>query len=423
MKFFHGRLALTPALVNCIPACGRSMGKIQVGIRTMSSNSNTGNIFDTMDFLNQFATVEPASASEAALFTAGRASGALHEATVREALSSMKGGTLCAMKLRNAAMNARDKTLSGSLKNYLEAAFSRDTLEFRRVTFEGSTGLMLERVAEKDSVLAKIRTLRELKKRLGDGRRCYALLHPDLPDDPVAFIHVALTQELAGGLPYLDQHCREHPSPNCAMFYSVNSPHAALGGLDLATKIIKLAAAEVGRNHPSVRTFCTLSPIPGFMSWLAAVGGGSASLEGTPIVLPSALQAQLATAAGSASTQWLSETSDVSRSQRALRFLHSAVSDFNWIQDENLVAQLRPSLEWLGRRYLAHEKQQGAPLDPVGRFHLRNGASLHRLNWMGNPSVIGLSRSAGLMVNYLYDLGKLKERALAFPNVHVGDSF
>jgi malonyl-CoA decarboxylase len=56
----------------------------------------------------------------------------------------------------------------------------------------------------------------------------------------------------------------------------------------------------------------------------------------------------------------------------------------------------------LAARYLTSKRQDGQPLDSVARFHLRNGARLERLNWLGDTSVNGMAWSAGLMVNYRY---------------------
>lgn len=47
-------------------------------------------------------------------------------------------------------------------------------------------------------------------------------------------------------------------------------------------------------------------------------------------------------------------------------------------------------------------------MDPVARFHLGNGASLHQLNWAADLSEKGLHQSAGIMVNYLYDLDRIE---------------
>jgi malonyl-CoA decarboxylase len=51
---------------------------------------------------------------------------------------------------------------------------------------------------------------------------------------------------------------------------------------------------------------------------------------------------------------------------------------------------------------LLEKRHNGQPVDPVARFHLGNGARIERLNWLGNTSRRGLSQSAGIMVNYLY---------------------
>lgn len=57
---------------------------------------------------------------------------------------------------------------------------------------------------------------------------------------------------------------------------------------------------------------------------------------------------------------------------------------------------------------------RGLALDPVANFHLRNGASVLRLNWRGDTSAAGLSRSHGLMVNYQYELDRLADNNRAY---------
>merc|ERR1711918_63908 len=57
--------------------------------------------------------------------------------------------------------------------------------------------------------------------------------------------------------------------------------------------------------------------------------------------------------------------------------------------------------------YLLLEKRPGggtaAPaLCPVLNFHVSNGASVARINWLGDPSPQGVQQSLGLMVNYEY---------------------
>ena len=46
--------------------------------------------------------------------------------------------------------------------------------------------------------------------------------------------------------------------------------------------------------------------------------------------------------------------------------------------------------------------------DSVARFHLGNGARLHRLNSSSDLSPAGIRRSAGLTVNYVYELNELE---------------
>ncbi|KAG2495872.1 hypothetical protein HYH03_006110 [Edaphochlamys debaryana] len=67
-------------------------------------------------------------------------------------------------------------------------------------------------------------------------------------------------------------------------------------------------------------------------------------------------------------------------------------------------AVLRPLLLRLAARYLVREKRRRFALCPVAHFHLRNGASMWRLNWRADMSALGLQRSYGIMVNYSYDL-------------------
>ncbi len=57
--------------------------------------------------------------------------------------------------------------------------------------------------------------------------------------------------------------------------------------------------------------------------------------------------------------------------------------------------------------YFDRRRGDGQPIDPVARFHLRNGARLERINWMGDRSSKGLRQSAGIMVNYRYDLDSM----------------
>ncbi len=77
-------------------------------------------------------------------------------------------------------------------------------------------------------------------------------------------------------------------------------------------------------------------------------------------------------------------------------------------------------MKWLGSYYIAVEKlpqkksTQSLPLDDVARFHLRNGAEFHQINWMANTSQNGIMTSSTMMVNYLYDLSQVQSNAEKF---------
>ena len=85
-----------------------------------------------------------------------------------------------------------------------------------------------------------------------------------------------------------------------------------------------------------------------------------------------------------------------------------------WSADATAAEALRPVLSKLGAVYLAREKRRGRALDPVANFHLRNGACVGGVNHLGDPSAAGLRASAGLMVNYVYELDAVARRNEAY---------
>ena len=61
-------------------------------------------------------------------------------------------------------------------------------------------------------------------------------------------------------------------------------------------------------------------------------------------------------------------------------------------------------------RYLLEAKgENGAPFDPVARFHLGNGAIVHAVHAEADTSPKGRAQSGGTMVNYLYDLARVDQ--------------
>ena len=83
-------------------------------------------------------------------------------------------------------------------------------------------------------------------------------------------------------------------------------------------------------------------------------------------------------------------------------------------QESKTQMALRPILFRLCSHYLLREKRRCLALDPVTNFHVRNGAQILRLNWLGDVSIKGLSQSYGLMVNYHYDLDAVERNNAAY---------
>ena len=153
---------------------------------------------------------------------------------------------------------------------------------------------------------------------------------------------------------------------------------------------------DLSRQFPQIKTFATLSPLPGFAKWL-----NQRLVEGEAGLLNAAEHKAL---------------TRMSNGLGAKGSLKTLLSDPGWTADPRLAEAVQPILIRLAARYLTREKRAGAcqALDPVAHFHLSNGARVERLNWMADRSANGLTQSAGLMVNYLYDLGDIEANHEAY---------
>jgi hypothetical protein len=105
-------------------------------------------------------------------------------------------------------------------------------------------------------------------QRLGEDRMCFALNHVVMPEEPVVFIEVALSRGLLRSIHDVidDRVGRRRPvtSPDTAIFYSINNTQNGLAGLGLGKVLIARVTEALRKRHPSLRTYSTLSPIPGF---------------------------------------------------------------------------------------------------------------------------------------------------------------
>ena len=94
----------------------------------------------------------------------------------------------------------------------------------------------------------------------------------------------------------------------------------------------------------------------------------------------------------------------------------------DWHKSPAIADALQATLLPLCARYLTSVRppRAGEPaasaLDPVANFHLRNGARVERINWLGDSSPRGLRQSAGLMVNYRYSLRYIDENNYRYAN-------
>jgi malonyl-CoA decarboxylase len=287
----------------------------------------------------------------------------------------------------NEAMAALDDDLKGLLATW----FDVDFLELRRITWETASGALLEKLIAYEAV-HPIESWDDLKNRLDYDRRYFAYFHPRMPHEPLIFVEVALVDGIADNVQtLLDSSAPVHdPSTaDAAIFYSISNAQRGLDGISFGNFLIKRVVDNLSHEFPNLKTFATLSPIPGFSRWLQRkLTEGEAGL-----LLPSehkSLRAAIGVTKGAKG--WLKE----------------AVTRSDWQNDKAVGKALKPVLMRLCARYLVKEKRpNGMALDPVAHFHLSNGARMERLNWLADRSRKGLQQAAGMMINYRYDLGRI----------------
>ncbi|MFN6954685.1 MAG: malonyl-CoA decarboxylase, partial [Acetobacteraceae bacterium] len=280
------------------------------------------------------------------------------------------------------ALAALESDFRALLANFFDVGF----LELRRIDWNSPASL-LERLVGYEAV-HRIRTWRDLKNRLDSDRRCYAFFHPRMPDEPLIFVEVALTEGMAASVqalldekaPVLDPRAAD-----TAVFYSINNCQRGLDGISFGNFLIKRVVGELSAEFRNIKTFATLSPIPGFRRWLESEAAPPLTEEEEK-ALAAALPGE-----GPALPRLLAR-------REALRGEAAKAAE--------------PVLTRLCARYLLRESDPKRPnraRDPVAHFHLSNGARVERLNWRGDTSEKGWRESLGLMVNYLYDPARIEE--------------
>ncbi|MFN0090680.1 MAG: malonyl-CoA decarboxylase domain-containing protein [Acidimicrobiales bacterium] len=293
------------------------------------------------------------------------------------------------------AQDARLRSLEVDLEGLLKSWFDIGLLELRRLSWD-SPAALLEKLIRYEAVHS-ISSWADLKNRLDSDRRCYAFFHPGMPDEPLIFVEVALVSGLADNVgPLLDTDAPlgDPGRADTAIFYSISNCQPGLAGINLGDFLIKRVVRRLAAELPSLKTFATLSPMPGFRRWLdarLAEEGDRAFRDAETAALAAALDG-----AGPAEV------------------MARLLADPSWPEEPSRAGALRPALVRLGARYLIQERARGRAIDPVANFHLSNGASVERINFLANASPQGIAQSAGLMVNYRYDLSSIDANVEAY---------
>ncbi len=308
------------------------------------------------------------------------------------------GGTHAIVRMRERLLpqlqaKPQLRAVDADLQHLLNSWFNPGFLEMHEITWS-SPALLLEKIIAHEQVHA-IDGWDDLRRRLQPDRRCFGFFHRQLPDEPLIFVEVALLPSIPGAVgPLLDK--RSEPlSPKqfkAAIFYSISNCQPGLRGVSMGNFLIKRVADRIAGEFPSVKTFCTLSPIPGFMRWIDS---------GAP------LQADISAA----------RRRKIDAARGRLGIGEPAAAGANPVRPAVSDAQRE---DWLALCFayltLGVHGPQG---DPVARFHLSNGATLHGIHWDADRSSKGLRQSAGMMVNYLYELDKVEDHHEAFVNRQV----
>lgn len=160
-------------------------------------------------------------------------------------------------------------------------------------------------------------------------------MHPRMISTEVlAFVQVALTEHISSSIQDIlgeDTSAEDQYPRTCAIFYSISSTQRGLSGIDLGKSLIKAAVQELQQEFKTVKTFSTLSPIPGLRKWLESIAEKALLLK--QLNLP----------------------------PDSIDRIHD-IPPLNSVEHE----ENKRILSVLCARYLFHEKRKRQVLDPVG---------------------------------------------------------
>ena len=325
-------------------------------------------------------------------------------------MNMVPGGTAALVTLRKELLTHLPDhpslgPLDADLKHLLMSWFNRGFLEIRRIDWR-TPAVVLEKLITYEAV-HEIRGWDDLRRRLAPDRRCFAFFHPAMPSEPLIFVEVALVNGLAVSVqtllepgPATAAQGSRATTADTAIFYSISNCQDGLRGIAFGDFLIKQVVEELQAEFQGLRQYSTLSPVPGFRRWLET-RLRSEDLPDVP--LDDEGRMRLCNA--------VEMPFEPERIAVALR---CALASDSWPNLGAIREAVRPLLLRLCAFYLTQPANAGGRVDPVGRFHLGNGARLERLNWMANSDKRGINESYGIMVNYLYDLPEIEANQAAF---------
>ena len=291
-------------------------------------------------------------------------------------LNAAKNGTVRLVRLRQRllALSGNDNDIArieSGLAALLRAWFNPGFLVLHPIDWS-TPASVLEKIIAYEAV-HEITSWDALRARLApEDRRCFAFFHPRMPEEPLIFVEVALTDTIPGNIAdvlQMDRQITSKDTASTAVFYSISNCQAGLAGISFGNFLIKRVAQELQLEHPQLTTFVTLSPVPGLMRWMRR------------------------------------EMPDLAK-----QFAADGRPD--WPADADA---LEPAFTAAALRYFTRsDRPDGWPNDPVARFHLGNGAILEQINYGADKSPKGMAQSAALMVNYRYDLDVVEANHEAF---------
>lgn len=304
------------------------------------------------------------------------------------------------------------KLLEEHLQGILSVWFVPGLLEHRRITYENTAASILEHIVRNEAV-HPVSSLRDLRRRLGSDRRVFSIFHPLLKDQPLFVLYVALLPSIPSSMTIIqkaDESIQDKEPvnpPTVACFYSISNLHKGLVGVGMGEYLIHKTVERLQSELPSLQTFCTLSPIPGFRQWLESDGAHHHDWisDGDRQVLAKELHCT---------------------PQQSVPTLLERLQNLDELDALTSLPGIRQvMLRWTAH-YLFHEKHRRKPLDRVARFHISNGAIMDQLHWTADLSPKGWRNSFGVMVTYRYDLMQLDLNQINFESNHLiplGDEF